>query len=97
MFKKENRYVTKEVLDVVPVEISLLLYELIEELNVEIDYLQIFKLNPIGSNVVEIIHKQEVPKYESTRYIYNNKLEEKLKLYIIDNGENSTLMFSYEY
>ena len=97
MFKKENRYLTREVLEVVPIEINLLLFDLIDKIPTEKDYLQIFELNPIGSDVVEIIHKQEVPEYECSRYICNKEIKANLKLYIIDSGEYSTLMFSHEY
>lgn len=97
MFEKENRYITRAVLDVVPIEINLLLYDLIDELTIEKDYLQIFELNLIGNDIVEIIHKQEVPNYECSIYICNKKLKEKLKLYAVDSIEYSTLMFSYEY
>lgn len=65
MFEKENRYITRAVLDVLTIEINLLLYDLIDELTIEKDYLQIFELNPIGKGIVEVIHKQEAPKYEA--------------------------------
>lgn len=97
MFKKQNRYITREVLDGVPIEISLLLYNLIDEIKIEKDYLQIFDLNPIDEDIIEIIHKQEVPKYENRIYICNEKIKEKAKLYAIDSRDYSTLMFSYEY
>ncbi|WP_300282035.1 DUF960 family protein [Peptacetobacter sp.] len=57
MFEKENRYITRAVLDVVPIEINLLLYDLIDELTIEKDYLQIFELGA-HEEILEIIHKQ---------------------------------------
>ena len=57
MFKTENRYMTRKVAEEIPLEINILLWNLIDELNVEKDYLQIFELNPIGEGIVEIIHK----------------------------------------
>ena len=48
MFKKENRYMTRNIVEEIPVEINILLWNLIDKLNIEKDYLQIFELNPIG-------------------------------------------------
>ncbi|WP_195336305.1 DUF960 family protein [Paraclostridium bifermentans] len=94
MFKKENRYMTKEVAENLPVEIAILLWDLIDKLTIEIDYLQIFEINAIGLGVVEIVHKQEVPEYEASIYIQNDLIKYKLKIYAIDSIEYSTMMFS---
>lgn len=97
MFKKENRYMTKEIAENLPVEIAILLWDLIDNLTVEKDYLQIFEINPIGLGVVEIVHKQEVLAYEASIYIQNDLIKDKLKIYVIDSIEHSTMMFSNEY
>lgn len=97
MFKKENRYMTRELAEEIPLEINILIWSLIDSLTIEKDYLQIFELNPIGNGIVEIIHKQEVPAYESCIYINNDDIKDKLKIYAIDSVEYSTLMFSYQY
>lgn len=97
MFKKENRYMTRELAEEIPLEINILIWNLIDSLTIEKDYLQIFELNPIGNGIVEIIHKQEVPKYESCIYINNDDIKNNLKIYVIDSVKYSTLMFSYQY
>ncbi len=97
MFKKENRYMTREIAENIPVEIAILLWELIDNLTIEKDYLQVFEINPIGVEVLEIVHKQEVPKYEASVYIQNGLIKDKLKIYVIDSIEYSTMMFSNEY
>lgn len=97
MFKTENRYMTRKVAEEIPLEINILLWNLIDELNVEKDYLQVFELNPIGEGIVEIIHKQEIPAYENSIYIDNEEIKENKKLYALDSLEYSTLMFSQEY
>lgn len=97
MFKKENRYMTRNIVECIPIEINILLWNLIDELQIEKDYLQIFELNPMGEGIVAIIHKQEVPEYESSIYIHNEVIKENKKIYAIDSVEYSTLMFSYEY
>lgn len=95
MFTKE-RYLTREVADRVPIGIQLLMWDLVEKLE-ERDYLQIFELIPKYSEIVEIVHKQEIPEVTSIYKIKNNEIKNKMKLYIIDNGEYSTMMFSHEY
>ena len=97
MFKKDHRYMTRNIVEEIPVEINILLWNLIDELNIEKDYLQIFELNPRGEGIVEITHKQEIPEYEASIYIYNEVIKENKKIYAIDSVEYSTLMFSYEY
>ena len=95
MFTNE-RYVTKEVAERVPIGIQLLMWDLVERLE-EKDYLQIFELTPKGSEIVEIIHKQEIPEVMSIYKIKNNEIKDEIKLYVIDNGEYSMMMFTYEY
>ena len=97
MFKKENRYMTRNIVECIPIEINILLWNLIDELQIEKDYLQIFELNPMGEGIVEIIHKQEVPEYKSSLYIHSEEIKENKKLYAIDSLEYSTLMLSEEY
>ncbi|HBF6648741.1 TPA: hypothetical protein KOT44_002064 [Clostridioides difficile] len=96
MFSNE-RYLTREVADRVPVEIQILMWDLVEEMEGEKDYLQVFEVIPNGSEFVEIIHKQEIPETTSNYIVKNFGIETQMKLYIIDNGEYSTMMFSHEY
>jgi len=95
MFTNE-RYLTRDVAEQVPIGIQLLMWDLVEKLE-ERDYLQIFEFTPKGSGVVEMIHKQEVPEVTSIYKIKNNEIKNKMKLYIIDNGQYSTMMFSHEH
>lgn len=96
MFANE-RYLTREVAERVPLEIQILMWNLVEEIEGEKDYLQIFELIPDGCEFVEIIHKQEIPEFTFSYTIKNVEIETKMKLYIIDNGQYSTMMFSHEY
>lgn len=95
MFTNE-RYLTREVAEQVPIDIQLLMWDLVEKLE-EKDYLQIFELTPKGRGSVELVHKQEIPEITSIYKIKNIDIKEKMKLYMIDSGEYSTLMFSHEY
>src|SRR5699024_8719973 len=96
MFTNE-RYLTREVADRVPIEMQMLMWNLVEEIEVEKDYLQIFELIPNSSEFVEIVHKQENPEFKINYIVKNCGIETKIKLYIIDNGDYSMMMFSHEY
>ena len=69
MFKKDNRYVTRGVNDEVDIRLQLIMWSMIDKLkeegNVELDYLQVFKLRKEGNKIV-INQSQEVPEYSWT-------------------------------
>ena len=92
-----KRYLTREVADRVPLEIQILMWNLVEEIEGEKDYLQVFEVIPNGREFVEIIHKQEIPETTSNYIVKNVGIETEMKLYIIDNGQYSTMMFCHEY
>ena len=98
MFKKDNRYVTKGVNDEVDIRLQLIMWSMIDKLknegNVEVDYLQIFKIRKEGNNIV-ISQSQEVPEYSYTYEIEleDIQIDDEIKLYVIDSGEYSTMLF----
>lgn len=96
MFKKDNRYVTRGVMESLEIQIQMFLWELIDELIVEKDYLQVFELRQIGEDRIKIIHRQEVPEYKK-EHIIRGQIEKNLKIFAIDSGEYSTLLKSSEY
>ena len=103
MFKKDNRYVTRGVNDEVDIRLQLIMWSMIDKLkdegNVELDYLQVFKIRKEGNKVV-INQSQEVPEYSCTYEIEleDIQIDDKIKLYVIDNGfEGSIILFPWEY
>ena len=66
MFKKNNRYVTRGVNEEIDIRLQLIIWSMIDKLNdegnVELDYLQVFKLRKEENKVV-INQSQEVPEY----------------------------------
>ena len=103
MFKKDNRYVTRGVNEEVDVRLQLIIWSMIDKLkyegNVELDYLQIFKIRKDGNKIV-INQSQEVPEYSCTYEIEleDIQIDDEIKLYVIDNGvEGSIILFSWEY
>ena len=103
MFKKDNRYVTRGVNEEVDIRLQLIIWSIIDKLkdkgNVELDYLQVFKIRKEGNKVV-INQSQEVPEYSCTYEIEleDIQIDDKIKLYVIDNGfEGSIILFPWEY
>ena len=102
MFKKDNRYVTRGVNDEVDIRLQLIMWSMIDKLkdegNVELDYLQVFNLRKEGNKIV-INQSQEVPEYSCTYEIEieDVQIDDKIKVYVIDSGEYSTMLFPSEY
>ena len=102
MFKKDNRYVTKGVNDEVDIRLQLIMWSMIDKLkdeeSVELDYLQVFKIRKEGEKIV-INQSQEVPEYSFTYEIEieDIQIEGEIKVYVIDSGEYSTMLFPSEY
>lgn len=102
MFKKNNRYVTRGINEKVDIRLQLIMWSMIDKLkdkgNVEVDYLQVFKIRKEGNKIV-INQSQEVPEYSCTYEIEleDVELDDEIKVYVIDSGEYSTMLFSSEY
>lgn len=100
MFKKENRYVSRQVNEVVPIQLQILMWSMIDSLKEKkkLDYLQIFRLKVKGDKVL-IEHEQEVPLYKEKYEVDKEKfpIEHDMKLYVIDSVDYSTMIFAEEY
>lgn len=99
---KNNRYVTRGVNEEIDIRLQMIIWSMIDKLkdkgNVEVDYLQIFKIRKEGNKIV-ISQSQEVPKYSCTYEIEieDIQLYDGIKVYVIDSGEYSTMLFPHEY
>lgn len=98
MFDKENRYITRGVNEKIDLSLQILLWNLVDDLKVEKDYLQVFKLSRTGE-VINIEHIQEVLEYKSFIKVNAKDLEfkEEIKIYVIDSGVYSTMLLLEEY
>ena len=103
MFKKDKRYVTRGVNEEVDVRLQLIIWSMIDKLrgegNIELDYLQVFRIRKEGNKIV-INQSQEVPEYSYTYEIEleDIQIDDEIKLYVIDNGvEGSIILFPWEY
>lgn len=100
MFKQENRYVSRQANEIVPVGIQILMWNMIDELKskIELDYLQIFRLKKKDDKVI-IEHEQEVPQYKVKWDIQGNdiSIEYNIKIYVIDSTDYSVMFLASEY
>ncbi|MFQ9245951.1 MAG: DUF960 family protein [Clostridium paraputrificum] len=102
MFKKNNRYVTRGVNEEIDIRLQLIIWSMIDKLNdegnVELDYLQVFKLRKEDNKIV-IKQSQEVPEYSYTYEIEleDIQIDDEIKIYVIDSGEYSTMLLPSEY
>ena len=99
---KNNRYVTRGVNEEIDIRLQLIMWSMIDKLNdegnVELDYLQVFKIRKEENKSV-INQSQEVPEYSCTYEIEleDIQLDDEIKMYVIDSGEYSTMLFPSEY
>lgn len=102
MFKKNNRYVTRGVNEEVDIRLQLIMWRMIDKLkdegNIELDYLQVFKLRKEENKVI-IEQSQEVPEHKDTYTIEIEDIEigNENKIYVIDSVEYSTMLLASEY
>lgn len=100
MFKQQNRYISRQANEIVPAEIQILMWNMIDELKskIELDYLQIFRLKK-KEDMVIVEHEQEVPQYKK-QYELNEShisIEHDIKIYVIDSIDYSTIILASEY
>ena len=102
MFDNE-RYITCGISDKVPEELQQTLWSAIElqrKFCSQLDYLQVFTFQRIGKDTLAIRQSQEQPNFGITHYTnYKKEYEEILneKIFIIDDGSHSTMLFAKEY
>ena len=94
MFSKE-KYLTRGVQAEIPLELQLFMWECITNMLDPKDYLQVFRLS-VSDGVQIVAHEQEEPEY-SKKYRLNTGTSVTQKVYVIDEGEYSTMLLAEEY
>ena len=96
-----KKYVSRQANEIVPIEIQILMWRMIDELKekIKVDYLQIFKISQQDDKSISIEHKQEIPGYENKIVLELEGIEIKaiIKIYVIDSVEYSTMILAEEY
>lgn len=96
---KNTKYITKGIQTALPFEIQLLLWNMIDVMNVtKKDYLQVFKFKIIdkANQIVQIEHSQEKPQYKKYIEIKFN-LDTDITIFCIDDISHSTMLLTEEY
>ena len=92
---KSSRYLTRGVDAAIPLELQLFLWECVDRLPDPKDRFQIFDLKPIGE-LQSITHRSEEPEYHM-EYLIPSENPLTAKVYVIDDGDHSTMLLAEEY
>ena len=92
----KKRYLTRGVNDTIPFEIQLFLWEAVDNMPAPKDYLQVFKLS-IENGLQAIHHTSEQPEFDMTYILTTVSNAVEAKIYIIDDGEQCTMLLAEEY
>lgn len=90
-----QRYITRGIIDMIPLELQLFMWDCVDRMPEPKDYFQIFELSDLGS-MQRIVHKSEQPEYKMNYFIPTSKALT-AKVYIIDSEEYSTMLLAEEY
>ena len=90
-----KHYITCSVANNIPLLLQIIMWELINQMPVDKDYLQVFSLS-CADGRQKIIHTQEVPEY-SKEYVFNTDNPITAKIFVIDDKTHSTMLLANEY
>ncbi len=89
------RFLTRGVQIEIPTELQLFIWNCIDQLPPERDYLQVFQLEAMVG-MQRISHTSEQPEYHR-EYLIPSETPITQKLYVIDDGDHSTMLLASEY
>ena len=90
------RYATRGISGDLPLELQILLWSFIDSMEAdEKDYLQVSCLSAENGKQ-KIIHEQEQPEYRR-EYLFPCESPVDAKIFVIDDGDHSTMLFAEEY
>lgn len=99
MFDIENRYITKGIKNEVDGLTQIYMWQLIDNMEIQKDYLQVFTLSKVikdGCMLQQIVHQQEQPIFKESIVIPAQHIINE-KVYVIDDGDHSTMLLASEY
>ena len=92
---KSPRCLTRGVCDTIPLQLQKFIWNCIELLPEECDYLQVFELKPFGG-MQQITHTAEEPEYRKV-FLFPSDNPVTAKLYVIDSETYCTMLLAEEY
>ena len=91
-----NRYATANIMREVPLGLQIFLWQCVDSIPIDADYLQIFRLSK-AEELKKIIHEQEYPTYKK-EYLFAAFFPlVEAKIYVINDEKHATMLFAYEY
>ena len=97
MFDKEkDRYLTRGVDSEIPLELQIFMWQAIDGLPEDRDYLQVFNLT-VEEGLQVIKHTSEQPKYMMFYVLTCCEEAVTAKVYVIDDGDHCTMLLAEEY
>lgn len=90
------RYLTRGVDAEIPLHLQLFMWGCVDRLPEKRDYLQVFELEPLGKKMQRITHTAEQPDHRMT-YLISTEEPITAKIYVIDDGDHSTMLLASEY
>jgi len=90
-----QRYLTRGIIDTIPLELQLFMWDCVDRMPEPKDYFQVFELSDLR-NMQHIVHKSEQPEYKMNYFIPTQKAVT-AKVYIIDSEKYSTMLLAEEY
>ena len=95
MFSNQ-RYLTRGVYSEIPIELHLFMWECIDRLPENRDYFQVFELENLNG-IQRITHFSEQPEYRMEYLLTAISNPVTAKVYVIDDGDHSTMLLAEEY
>ncbi len=92
-----ERYITRSVNESIHLLLQSAMWDALNRVDKDLDYLQIFSLKRYRGDLTIIDHYQEHPKYQSTIYVPNVTVSKETKVYIILENNIATMMLAEEY
>lgn len=99
MMFKNQRYLTRGIQEHISWELQSFMWNMIDDIKIQKDYFQVFKLesrNVEGKLYQHILHFQEEPEY-SKEVVFQSENPVTCKIYVIDDGDHSTMLLAEEY
>ena len=93
---ENRRFITRGVMENIPLHLQFFLWLAIEVMPPEKDYLQVFEfVNDEGKN--KIIHTQEIPEYRKEYLLTEDTPIFMGKVFVIDDETHTTMLLANEY
>ena len=97
MFENNQpRYITRGIDNNIPLELQMFMWEAVDKMPEPKDWLQVFNLS-VENGLQVIKHTSEQPRFKMTYILPTIAETVAEKIYIIDDGDYSTMLLAEEY